>query len=401
MEKLLNDTMFQTITDDNSIILEKCTVNMESLSAECEVLVIPEGINAIGEHAFDDYNISFTESKAAKAIELTDLVMNEWMKRLNRRSIYRYHFPEGVTSTLQKAEYMVEKETAQRLLELHLPGSVETINPKAFPVLLDKIHIDESNQHYRSVDGVVFSKDMKTLLRFPGHIRGNSYTVPEGVEVIAADAFYNAYLERLFLPKTIRKIENYAFRSMAGLKEFLCESDEVTLGAGIFANGRYEDISWWCFASIPKAAFINSNIRTIAVPEGVSAICDYAFAGCYRTKTVTIPETVVSIGERSFEMGATCSGTVQLPSALYKYILRFPIYAQINGMRKDELIRENKGLICERRSVIREQIEALKNREEKLNFLDKKEKKFIQDILSSLQLCDFSEEDSIIVQQHP
>ena len=40
------------------------------------------------------------------------------------------------------------------------------------------------------VDGVIFSADGKTLIKYPDDKIGEEYTVPEGTEVIGENAFY-------------------------------------------------------------------------------------------------------------------------------------------------------------------------------------------------------------------
>ena len=52
-------------------------------------------------------------------------------------------------------------------------------------------YVLEDSDNCISVDGVLFSKDQKTLLRFPNAENGSeeTYEIPEGTEVVSVRAF--------------------------------------------------------------------------------------------------------------------------------------------------------------------------------------------------------------------
>ena len=116
-----------------------------------------------------------------------------------------------------------------------ISASVEEIATNAFGLCwnLESIQVDEQNPAFTSCDGVLFSKDRKTLVRFP---RGKSgeYTVPGWVELIGEEAFCDAFdvgpivilsgvtticsgafnnteMTEITLPKTLTTIEDGAF----------------------------------------------------------------------------------------------------------------------------------------------------------------------------------------------
>ena len=59
---------------------------------------------------------------------------------------------------------------------------------------LDNITVDPQNPIITSVDGVLYSKDMRTLMRYPPAKSGTQFTVPVSVTSIADQAFDNASL---------------------------------------------------------------------------------------------------------------------------------------------------------------------------------------------------------------
>lgn len=93
---------------------------------------------------------------------------------------------------------------------LHFPDSLREIRKLNYP--LKCYEVDENNITYMSQDGVLFSKNMKTLIRYPEMKDGTDYTIPEGVEVISSQAFHNCKnLENVILPDSIEKVGEEAF----------------------------------------------------------------------------------------------------------------------------------------------------------------------------------------------
>ena len=85
---------------------------------------------------------------------------------------------------------------------------------------------------------------------------------------------------------------------MSGLEEMDCQSEDIALGAGLFSESKLDQIDWWPWESITKAAFMNSSIEHIRIPEGVEAIEDYAFAGCRYVREITVSEGMKDVYKR-------------------------------------------------------------------------------------------------------
>ena len=310
-----------------------------------------------------------------------------------------------------------------RMLRLVVPASIERIQAESCPVLLEAIEVEQGNLHYRSQNGVLFSKDMKTLVRYPGYKSESCYEVPECVEKIQNGAFENAYLKKIILPVSVRSLEkgafvnavieelvfadgyeeiadgifincrikkivfpktfkvlkSHAFEGTTGIEEIECISDEVKLGVGAFCNGEYKNVEWWPWEVIPKAAFLNSSIDEISIPEGVRYIDDYAFAGCYKAKQIRIAKSVEHIGLHSFDEGFSYSGNVFMPADLYHFCYRFPVLSQINRKEKNVIWAERtKKDFEEETYILQQQMQDIDACEKRLNVLQIPQKKALQ-----------------------
>jgi len=108
-----------------------------------------------------------------------------------------------------------------KLTSITIPENVISFSSSSFVAeQLAKVNVSSKNQMFTSIDGVVFSKDKKTLLFYPVYKKG-AYTIPDGTTDIGEYAFtYNTLLTRLYFPDTIETIGDGAF-GYQGYKEKL------------------------------------------------------------------------------------------------------------------------------------------------------------------------------------
>lgn len=107
------------------------------------------------------------------------------------------------------------------LKEVKLPSSILEIGFEAFTNCssLETITISNSNEVYRTIDGVLYSNNGKTLKHYPAGRKDTTFTVPVGIEIIGYDAFDGCiYLEHIALPNTIVKLNNASFAQCTNLR---------------------------------------------------------------------------------------------------------------------------------------------------------------------------------------
>ena len=84
-------------------------------------------------------------------------------------------------------------DSASKLNNITLPRYVKNIGNGFLEnnVSVKVIAVNASNLYFAAVNGVLFDKTLKTLIRFPNAYGGASYNVPTGTKVIIAKAFAN------------------------------------------------------------------------------------------------------------------------------------------------------------------------------------------------------------------
>ena len=101
-----------------------------------------------------------------------------------------------------------------KLTSITIPGNVSHLATSAFRYnKIANINVNSNNASFASINGVLFSKDKKTLIFYPVGKTG-AYTVPNGTTTIASSAFTaNSSLTRIYFPTSITTIADYAFGS--------------------------------------------------------------------------------------------------------------------------------------------------------------------------------------------
>ncbi len=94
-----------------------------------------------------------------------------------------------------------------------LPESLNSLHALSFRdcYSLYEIKVDDNNNYFSSVGGVLFNKDKTVLLRYPPNNAENAYIVPESVRVIAAQAFAYSPITVVNIPSGVSMIDMNAF----------------------------------------------------------------------------------------------------------------------------------------------------------------------------------------------
>ena len=112
--------------------------------------------------------------------------------------------PESVTyggqslTVSQVRSYFLMGSAAK---ELHIPKTVYSVSSIIGTDTLENISVDSENEILVSVDGVLYTSTMKTLICYPSAKTGASYYIPDTVKSVKTHAFAcPKYLEYVYLP---------------------------------------------------------------------------------------------------------------------------------------------------------------------------------------------------------
>ena len=167
---------------------------------------------------------------------------------------------------------------------------------------LMNITVHNNNQSYVSLDGVLFTKNKETLIKYPENKIGE-YIVPDGVKYIG-NAFYGAIgLTRLELPNSILRIDSGSFYGVknleymtipfAGWSRTASGSDSVLHFGYIFGKTEYE-------GSYNANGYYLPDTLKIVIVTDTTKLGNNAFSGASSLTSIVIPNKVTIIGSNAF-----------------------------------------------------------------------------------------------------
>ena len=172
---------------------------------------------------------------------------------------------------------------------------------------IDRITVSEDNKNYTVVDGVLYNKDMTTLVLYPKN-RSGEFAVPDTVTTIANSAFDSSpNLTKVTIGKNVKTIGASAFGECKSLKTVIFEDSDtvqkticdyafykcpvlttVDFGNAVKSIGNY---AFYSCQSLNKLDFSKNSVKTIG---------DYAFTVCKSLESIEFPDSLESIGYGAF-----------------------------------------------------------------------------------------------------
>ena len=221
------------------------------------------------------------------------------------------------------------------LEEIFISSSITSIlyengGPYTGCTSLKRIVVEEGNPSYKSVDGVLYSKDGKKLIWYPSAKTDETYDIPQGTEVIGKCAFIeNPYITNINIPSSVKEINGiYRCTALKSLKipdgatklsglssctalESLEIPDSVTEIESFYGCSSLKSITLPSnIEFIGEYAFYQTSLESIVIPSGVKSIGNFAFYDCQSLKSIVIPESVTHMSSVSIYEGCSSSLTV-------------------------------------------------------------------------------------------
>lgn len=298
-----------------------------------EPFIVPENVEVLGEKSFINYHLS--------EIILHDNIQEILEYAFSLSKLEKINLPRSL-ETINKGifnncYYLTEVNVAKNVSIINMPiGNRDCIKME--------LKIDKNNPNFKSIDGNVYTYDGKELIHYNYNNTQEKFIMPDGVVEIGPYAFYDhCYLQKIKFPKSLRKINEYAFCYVKLLDEANFNEGLEEIGFGAFVNCRGlekieipdnvkildEYMLFGCSKlttiKLPKnleeikhgALASCESLENLLLPNSLKIIGDGAFSACEKLVEIKIPSSVTSIGNYVFSYCLSLK-EVTLPKALDK-----------------------------------------------------------------------------------
>ena len=235
------------------------------------------------------------------------------------RTQEEYAIPEGTAGF--RADYAFCG--ASSLKTLVLPSTVTNLDPDDDFPPMESIGVSDKNPAYRSIGGVLFSKDASKLIRYPAARPGDTYEVPAGTREVEAAAFFrnSLHLRHIILPEGLLTIGDHAFEGCELLQSVSIPDSVSTIGFSAFES---------C-----------AELSTVNIPSSLKAILTGTFCWSGLSGTLVIPEGVEYIGDEA--LGFVSLSHLYLPASLEYMSLLDNLYTDSAGTPAGTVIHAPAG----------------------------------------------------------
>ena len=229
------------------------------------------------------------------------------------------------------------------LVNFDIPSTVISIGEQPFYACssLTNINVDENNPNYISIEGILYDKDLTSLICYSARKKDSSFSVPSGINSIKSGAFYACTnLINVEIPNSVTSIESSAFYGCSSLVAIVIPNSVTSIGADIlegctslskislpfiggglninhfgyiFGATSYQYNKEYVPATLKQVIITGKrdirydafsgcdSIEDITIENGVSKIYEKAFYNCSSLARIVIPNSVITIEERAFQ----------------------------------------------------------------------------------------------------
>lgn len=212
-KKVDNDGIF-TLPDTVKIVAENAFRSVDGL----RILNLGDGTESIDEDFSENKNLE--KINASGRFYYSD---NGVLYNAEKTVLLAFPIKNSQNYTLLSTTEEIRENAFRNaeIVTLALNSSLKIFNPQD-NTNLTEIVVPSDNNHYASVDGVLYDKDMTEIIKYPENKQGEKFTL-SGVNSIGKNAFaFCKNLKILTINKEVENVKQFAFFN-SGLNEIIFE----------------------------------------------------------------------------------------------------------------------------------------------------------------------------------
>ncbi len=196
-----------TFGDYSYVLLEDGSVKIAAYNGKATAVAVPgkidgKDVTVIGSGAFSQNN-TINSLVIPGSVKTIDNNAVTFCTKLNTVTIN-----EGALTELPNRAIT----NCAALKTVKLPSNVTSIGTFEQCLALNNITVASGNKSLKNSGGVIYSADMKTLIKFPQGKKVAEYYIPTSVTKIAKNAFYEVQNPvKVYIPLTLKEIEGLPF----------------------------------------------------------------------------------------------------------------------------------------------------------------------------------------------
>jgi len=263
--------MFKNCASLESIELNEGIVEIGDSAFEgCSSLTsikLPESLKIIGSNAFG-------ECSALESVDFSNGLTHIGIAAFRAcAALKNIELPDSLRVIDGAAFTMCESLTS-----FYVPKNVEIIESTVIAgcPLIAEITVDPENKLFCSENGALYSFDKDELIAYASAYQLESFTIPETVDMIFANAFNGSSLKEIIIPDGVARICTLAFANMPNLKELILPDSVKTIDQRIIEG--------------------SSSLEKLVIGNGISKLEDIDLGKCH-VREIYLPSSLIAISD--------------------------------------------------------------------------------------------------------